>query len=188
MRQSDLVDMAEWLEHLATELRRGDAKQTLARMGTAADDRFPSRASTVPAEISNQVDADGVPVQPSSSTEAKALGRDRTAVESEHALQIIQEMHQAVKRVLPVLWSWRSDRTFQQCDRCGHPIPRGDGRCRRIVDGEACNASAVSVRACRICERVMKPGEPLRAGRCNPCRMYRDRHGHDRQMSAGGVS
>lgn len=176
--------MYQDLAALAIDLVATNANDVQRLLGDALAYGYPSTGSGSGTEPANQVDADGVPVQPDSMTERLALRPDRMAVEAHHLVTMLRRTHRLVVSCRDQLQAWDPARAVRHCTRCGHPLGPDETRCQqRDEEGRQCGARETAARSCRICGEVQEPGQPLRQGRCNACRMFHARHGHDRNTA-----
>jgi hypothetical protein len=182
-------------EHLAATLRALADELTAAHAGhvqqlllDATGRHIPIKDSTVAAQPTNGVDEDGHPVQPDTPTERAALGTDpdtaRVAARAEQALRTLRRLSRDTADVLSLLHAWDPWRSVAPCPRCGQPFDRRYARCQAVVNGAQCGSSQTHERRCKVCDEPQQPGQSLRGGRCNTCRMFLARRGHDRNTAA----
>ena len=162
-------NLATWLQALAEELGRAQARETQQAIGIAATDRpYPSRASTSPPEPSHQTDDDGKPIRPDTPVEAAAINTDPATNDAMQLLRNQRALDKLVRQVLRDLWLWRPDRNVPRCPLCEHPYQRGENRCRQIINGHPCTSPKARARVCANgCE--IPPGGAVRNGLCNKC-------------------
>ncbi len=172
--RTQIADLALLCDQLAAELRKPHAPTVLQALADAADASYPTTASGTSTTPHNQTDDEGRPVQPDTPTEAKALGDDPVARYAGLVLERVATQAKTVRVILAAFDQWNPTRSTAKCPRCDHPIDRRYNRCQRVIDGVQCGSSDRNIRMCSNpnCQRIMKPGEYLRAGRCDPCRKH----------------
>lgn len=165
--------LAARLQELADELTRPQARETQQAIGTAITGMpYPTRTSTVPAQLHHRSDEDGNPIRPDTLTEARALEHDEPTARALELLALQEDLEHHVRRALQLLLVWRPDRGVPTCPNCEHPLPRGTTRCQRILpNGYRCSSPKARTRTCRNGCQVDE-GEPLRNGRCNACDIH----------------
>jgi hypothetical protein len=173
-RPGELAAMVADLIALCRELTRDDAPDTQRRMGEALGIGHSATASG----SGQGGNSSGI----SSPTEHAAL-RPPPGIVAD-TLDTIHRLHRIrsdVDAVLHRLSAWRSDRAHEQCAE-GHVLPRGVTRCQWIDPdtGQQCATRAATERRCINCQEVQLPGQPLRQGRCDPCRQTKRRTGRER--------
>lgn len=150
----------------------------------ALDHGYPTRASTVPAQPTNEVDENGDPVQPSTQPEAAVVNPDRTARAASDLIDTFRDLHRKTVTLAALIEAWDPNRAVRHCPRCGHPYEDDQTRCQQIIDGRQCGAREDAERyctgyptadACPLKGAPVPRGKKRRDGLCDTCRSRRHR-------------
>jgi len=125
--------------------------------------------------------------EPWTATERAALNPDPGQRRAARTLRRLTETATAAPALANEIEEATQGRAVDLCNHCGNALPPG-GRCQRLLDPDdtghrqLCEGSGTkqAARSCLNCGRIMATGEPLRAGRCDPCRKTLQRTGRER--------
>lgn len=174
------------LRALADELTKPKSHDTQLVLKTALEYGYPTTSSGAGGNRSNQTDEDGKPVQPDTKPEQLAIHPDREAAQAEALLSGLRVIGRQGDLLVAALLAWDPARQVRFCSRCQHPLPDDSSRCQQTdEDGRLCSATEKVERICMICDETQQPGEPLRSGRCNRCRLFLRRKGREYTTIAG---
>ena len=128
--------------------------------------------------------------EPWTATERAALNPDPGQRRAARTLRRLTETASTIPALANEIEEAMQGRAVDLCNYCGNALPPG-GRCQRLLDPDdygqrqLCEGSGVktAARSCLNCSKIMATGEPLRAGRCNACRMTLERTGRERAVT-----
>lgn len=161
LRDSERASTAELLRALADELDAGHAATVQRSIGAALDSGYPATASGA--------GSGGGGGSSSSRPEALAMDPDLAERDARRLLDRLGRLVDETDATLRGLQAWRPDRRVRSCPRCGGILQHGQAHCQRMIDGRRCGVCREP--GCPRDGAPLQPGERMRDGRCDVCRM-----------------
>ena len=159
LRPSQAATAAALLRALADELEAPHAPGVQQALRTATETGYPTTASGTPGTPSGG--------SASSRPEALTITPDPAAADAARTLTQLWHVIDTAGTLYGALQAWRPDRRIRSCPRCNHPLPPGQARCQRMIDGRRCGICRED--DCPRGGEPLQPGEKMRDGRCNAC-------------------